>query len=105
MRRDANGRNCFWLSHDDQPYPFLGVLVKGDLAYVHYFPEDRHAGHRSLGNLPGLDPEGLTTFYLDEGTPQEILNDGIVLFEKALAAAKEFHQSPALPRSIEWQEL
>jgi hypothetical protein len=65
-----------------------------------------HAGHVSVGAVPGLDPAGSTRFvshYSEYG--EECPNDQVVLFLDALRAAQEFLATERLPRCITWLEL
>ena len=41
-KRHGAGRNAFWLFHGSNKSPAISIMVRGDLAYVHYFPKDRH---------------------------------------------------------------
>ena len=55
-RRYGDGRNAFWLSHENQKYPTLSILVNGDMAAIHYIPAEREAGFTqgdcaNLGNM------------------------------------------------------
>jgi hypothetical protein len=105
-KNDGTRRNAFWLSHESNKYPAINILVRGDLAYVHYFPKHRHPGFASIGTVPGLSPGGDTSFYpSDSNETLEILNDAVVRFEDALRVAQEFAVSPTLPKSIQWLEL
>jgi hypothetical protein len=98
--------NSFWLSHGRKKHPALALLVKGNLAGIHYFPEDSHPGFIPTGNLAGLKSKQMTSFQMDNGGEEvQILNDAIVPFALALAVAREFFTSDALPRSINWAEL
>src|SRR5882762_8084548 len=54
--------NAFWLSHGDDIYPVLGLLLKGNLAWLNYLPEDKDAGFVSLGEVPEIDPLENTLF-------------------------------------------
>lgn len=102
--RYTPGYNSFWLRHEELN-PCISILAKADLAYVHYFPEDRHAGFRSVGNVANPEEE-MTMFRLRTvNQEQPILNDAVVPFSAALAVAKEFFHAKGLPRSIEWLEL
>ncbi len=100
------GRNGFWLSHGSNKSPAINIMVMGDLAYLLYFPEDKHPGFSSMGTVPGLRPEGVTSFFPDDTDETfEILNNSVVRFEDALKVAQEFAVSPTLPKSIQWLEL
>jgi hypothetical protein len=83
----------------------MSLLVKGDLAYVHYFPKPSHPGFRSLGSIVQPAKE-MTIFYLDNlQQEQPVLNNAIIPFHAALDAAKEFFQTKVLPKCIPWVEL
>jgi hypothetical protein len=105
-RRFDNGINAFWLSHGDQKFPAINLLVRGNLAYLHYFPNEDHAGFASVGELKNLKAGGETKFLLENFVDSvQIVNEYIVLFADALKAAQEFAKSPTLPKSIRWDEL
>lgn len=100
--------NEFSLYSDSSIYPLLTIMVKGDLAAIHYFPEDGHAGYVSIGGKTNPDPKKTTTFHigtLDAGDTANVPNEFIVPFSEALEVAKEFFRSQELPRSIKWLEL
>jgi len=102
--RFKDQENDFLLTADSSDYPRLSILVKGDLAAIHYFPKDGHAGHVALGGKMNLDPKKMTKFYighLDAGDTIHVPSRLIVPFSEALKVAKEFFHSQELPRSIE----
>ena len=105
-KRYGTGRNAFWLSHGDELFPAINIMVKGDLAHVHYFPEERHPGFASVGRLPGLKSDEDTVFYMSSSSePVEIMNDAVVSFSDALKVAQEFAISNGRPKCIQWFEL
>jgi hypothetical protein len=105
-RRHGNGVNEFWLSHGNDRYPAISLLVKGDLAALHYLRNETGAGFRSAGNLANLAAGATTTFWISAGGETiDVLNDAVMPFSVALAAAQEFLISRELPRSVEWFEL
>jgi hypothetical protein len=106
MRRHGEDANEFWLSHSGQRYPGISLLVKGELAALHYFPREEHPGFRAVGSLAGLNPDGMTTFWMSvSGDTIDVLNDAVMPFAFALTAAKEFLTSDGLPESVKWFEL
>ena len=107
MRRGRNGLNAFWLSHENQEYPTLSILVKGDLAALHYIPAESEAGFRSVGKMPGLEPRGTTSFSISENPADDVeeLNDSVLPFSVALSVANEFFACNKLPVAVEWLEL
>ena len=47
MERYENDCNCFWLSHESQGYPVLVIIVKGELASLHFLRSSAHEGNGS----------------------------------------------------------
>jgi hypothetical protein len=106
MKRHKKEYKSFWLSHGSKKNPSVALLVKGNLAGLHYFPRESHPGFVPAGNIAGLNSGEMTTFYTDNsGEEVQIVNDAIVPFSAAWAVAKEFFVSEGLPRSIKWMEL
>jgi len=103
MRRCDPDVNEFWLSHQD-PFPAMSILVKGDLASLHYFAGEGEPGFRSIGTISKQD---CVTLFCTESPKhiEPVLNKFVVSFTVALAAAKEFLRSRSLPRSVDWMEL
>ena len=88
-KRDDAGMNCFWLSHGTEKFPAINIMVNGDLAYVHYFPEERHPGYASVGGLSNLSRGGITNFFDGPGDePFDIVNEAVVPFSEALKVAQ-----------------
>jgi hypothetical protein len=105
-KRYGAGCNAFSLSDGDELFPAINIMVKGDLARVHYFPEERHPGFASVGRLPGLRSDEDTVFCMSSSSePVEIMNDAVVSFSDALKVAQEFAFSSKLPKCIEWFKL
>lgn len=50
MQTHGEKVNEFWLSHGDQCYPGISLLVKGDFAALHYFPRNsgEFGGHDTM---------------------------------------------------------
>jgi hypothetical protein len=63
-------------------------------------------GFHSVGHLPELDPDEDTIFFVDRIEEPEVFpNFAVIALADALAAAKEFFASTALPQCVEWFEL
>lgn len=104
--RYANAANSFTLSHGRKREPVLLILVRGELANLHYFPRRRHPGFQSTGTVAGLDLEGSTIFFITNAAErQEVLNRSVVPVSLAVQAAKEFLVSEELPQSVQWEEM
>jgi hypothetical protein len=105
-RRYGAGRNAFWLCHGCSKFPAINIMVNGGLAYVHYFPKERHPGFASVGMLPELRSGEETDFFLSgSNEPLGIMNDAVIRFSDALKVAQEFAISPERPKCIRWSEL
>lgn len=51
--RHGTGRDAFWLTPGrSKGFPAINIMVIGELAYVHYFPKERHPGFASVGTVP-----------------------------------------------------
>ena len=98
--------NSFWLNPDTYEFPQLGVLVKGDLASLTFFPKADSAGFISVGRIANLGPGDSTPFPIDKnpGDDLYVRNDAVLPWATALMAAKEFFDTEQLPKSIEWRE-
>jgi hypothetical protein len=107
LKRYDRGVNAFWLHHEPRQVPSLLILVNNQLAKLDYFPDEKdHPGYHSIGRVPSPPADGTTVFFMNNPKEEEhVYNGAIVPFRDALAAAKEFLVSAALPPSIEWFEL
>jgi hypothetical protein len=105
-KRDGAGRNSFWLSHGAELYPVINIMVKGDVAYLGYFPNEDHPGFNSVGESLNLSRGGYTTFFPDDTNETlQIMNEAVVPFSDALRAAQEFAVSKTFPKCIRWTSL
>jgi Immunity protein Imm1 len=106
LKRYNQGVNAFLIFHEPKEKPLLLILVKNQIANLHYFPDGEHPGYISVGDIPPLPAQDYTIFFMNSPKEEEhISNDAIVPFADAFAAAKEFLVSTELPHSIEWFEL
>jgi hypothetical protein len=105
-KRHGAGINSFWMGHADGGFPAINIMVKGDLAYVHYFPQEHHPGLASIANFQGQAPEGSSAFLLSSGGEKAwVPNRALVPFSEALNVAKEFAISGTLPKCMRWKSL
>ena len=101
--------NGIWLS-DKIHNKALLVLVKDDVSYLHYLPEEKgHPGFHSVGDIVNLNErkDGMTIFRMEDiSQEQPIMNNAVVWFADAVAAAEEFFVDPTkLPQAVAWEEL
>ena len=102
-RFGAANANELWITRGDERFPAIAVLVRGELACAHYFPDEQHAGVASIGDR---NRAGTVTFLVN--TPAEMIEVAaamVVPFSLVREAIKLFLRSAGLPNCIEWQEL
>jgi Immunity protein Imm1 len=104
-KRHGDGINSFWLSHGGERYPAINIMVKRDLAAVHYLPKDRDAGFVSVARVPGLRPNETSIFFVGLTEKIWVPNDQLVPFSDALKVAQEFAVSTTIPKCIQWFRL
>lgn len=105
MQRCDDHFNSFWLSHDDQEYPALAVVVEGEIASLSYFPKESSPGFTSVGGMAGLEDGDVTMFSISKNLGDDIgvLNRTLIPFSAALHVATEFFCTKGLPLSIKWE--
>src|SRR5579862_1396513 len=79
-KRHGDGLNSFWLSHGAEEFPVINILVKGDLAYVHYFPKDRHPGFASAAKELGPRSNETSIFFECPMQKMWVLNSALIPF-------------------------
>lgn len=103
-RRFGQGVNEMWLRKNIE-YPYMGILINNEFAYLHFFPYEKHPGFRSISDQL-CDQEGFSVFYTN--TPEEeieVMNEAVVSTSLALKAAEEFFQTGKMPQCVQWFEL
>ena len=90
-KHDQNGYNEFWISNDD-PFPFMAVLTKDQVAYVHFFDEDGSPGLRGPADDDYKSaPDDITVFYSNNGSEKMFIeNCCVISLNKAIAVIEEF---------------
>jgi hypothetical protein len=104
-KRDGRGINSFRLWHGTEEYPAMSIMVKGDIAYVHYFPKHRHAGYASVAKTLGPRSNETSIFFLYPTEKVWVLNSALIPFLDAVKVAQEFATSTAMPKCIQWNSL
>ena len=105
-KRRRAGVNSFWLGYVAGGFPAINILVKGDLAHVHYFPNEDHPGFASVAKLPVPRPNALRVFFINPTEEIDVLNGEVIPFSDALKAAQEFAVSATtMPKCIRWNSL
>ena len=103
--RDSHNGAVFWLTHNNESFPALAIRISGDLADVHFFPKQGHAGFRSLG---GLNEEGTTRLVYEGCDPaagEETSNQFLIPINAVRDIAIEFFRSKHMSTGVPWFEL
>jgi hypothetical protein len=119
--RDGDFRE-FWLG--GQGFPAMAIHIHGDLAYLHFFPADKHPGFQPIGNLgpqntarsprfrvPGFQSignlgQGNDVTFKQKGQEDfSVPRTFIVTIGQAYQAAAEFFTTLQRPGCIQWTEL
>jgi hypothetical protein len=108
--RDDVGGALFWLAPDDDQYPAVAIRVSGELADVHYFPEEGHPGFRALAELSRAEVQGgaMTTLVYegcDPATGEETPSEFVLPVSRAIDLAAEFYRTGGRSPAISWLEL
>lgn len=96
--------NEYWVSGDEK-YPALAILVAGDTACVHYFPEDGHPGFISVSK--NNNAQGTVEFRTNTIQEKiEVPKSAVVPLSDARGVFIQFLENRGeLPSAIEWLEL
>ena len=104
-KRYGVGINSFWLCHVAGGFPVINIVVKGDLAHVHYFPNEDHPGFASQAKLPGPRPNETSAFFIGPKEKIWVLNGEVIPFSEALKVAQEFALFQTMLKCIRWKSL
>ena len=92
-----NGELGLWFG---EGYPVLNIYIKGNLAYLHYFPGEGHPGYKSLN---GKEHTKMVLVNAEDSI--EVSDDSLLEVNTALEAAKEFLTVKSKPKGVSWLEL
>lgn len=87
-----------WLNGEED-YPCLAILMNGNHACLHYFPDDGGNMWQSVGN----DNEAVVFF--SNGEKICMPADSVISLDKAMECARQFFETLNKPDCIEWREL
>ena len=108
LAQSVNGVNEFFIVKEHTMFPYLTVLVNGAYAYVYCVPTEEAAGSPAFSEdaETGLDPDGISIFYINTPTEEiEIYNDYVIPKELAVQVVKDFAETGAMSDRVQWDEL
>lgn len=86
-------------------YPFLTMLVKDDLACVHYFKDEDDCGHYACTDDNGIKEDYVVFNMGSENSETEISKDLVISVEQAYVAAIDFYETHEMTNKMKWFEL
>lgn len=97
--------NHFYISGPDALYPLLTVLVKDNIAVLHFFSADDVPPLLSQGDM-AVGSDAIISFQETlEGNEFRMGLDTVVSAEVAARAVDEFVVTQKLPTCIKWRQL
>lgn len=101
LLRESAGKpfDDVWI-YGESEYPCLAMLLKGDLACIHYFLDDNGDMWQSVGNC-GSE----VNFVPGSGEEMLIPGECVITLDQALACAGMFFDKPERPDCIAWRDL
>jgi len=86
-------------------YPFLTILIKEELACVHYFKDENDCGHYAYTHNNGLEEEYVIFNIGSENAESEISKELVIPVEQAYIAAIDFFETCEMSKRMKWFEL
>lgn len=87
-------------------FPYMTIMVKEDLACVHFFKDENDCGSFAYISENKFDIDGFTTFNIGSEDAETIVSNKMVIpIEKAYIIAKDFFQTNRKSEKINWFEL
>ena len=102
-QRSEGNSNDFEL-RTEQEYPFLSILVKGDLACVHFFENESDCGHYAYTNDNELKEDFIVFNMGSEEFETEISKDLVIPVEQAYIIAEDFYEKKEMSNKVNWFE-
>lgn len=103
--RSRNMSNEFELRNEAE-YPFVTILVKDNLACVHFFKNENDAGRYAFSMTNEQVKEEYITFNIgSEDAETEISNRMVISVEQSYIVAKAFFNTNEMSNEVEWFEL
>jgi len=99
-----SGEYGAFLLHHDKDYPALALHFNGDIAYLHYYPAQRHSGYQAQDMAPQGVAKNMRFLQVDgdEANSFQMPDYTLVSDETAYATAVEFFRRSEIPLSISW---
>lgn len=102
--RSKKNSNEFEL-RTESGYPSLTILIKEELACVHYFKDENDCGHYAYTENNGVKEEYIIFNIGSENSETEISKDLVISVEQAYVAAIDFFNTCEMSKKMKWFEL
>ena len=93
LKHRSKGNSNEFELRTELEYPFLTILIKEELACVHYFKDENDCGHYAYTDNNGLEEEYVIFNIGSENAESEISKDLVIPVEQAYIVAIDFFET------------
>ena len=90
LKHRSKGNSNEFELRTELEYPFLTILIKEELACVHYFKDENDCGHYAYTDNNGLEEEYVIFNIGSENAESEISKELVIPVEQALYCSNRF---------------
>ena len=101
--RDSSGFASFWLWHDNGAE--MAVMLNGQQAHIHFFPNDGSEGAYSLATVPPEHPEETVEFVANTGEPNPVRRRMVIDMPSAEEAIIFFFKTGERSDKLTWEDM
>lgn len=105
LKHRSKGNSNEFELRTELEYPFLTILIKEELACVHYFKDENDCGHYAYTDNNGLEEEYVVFNIGSENAETEISKDLVIPVERAYIAAIDFFKTCEMSKKMKWFDL
>lgn len=105
LKQRSKGNSNEFELRTEHEYPYLTILVKGDLACVHYFEDEDDCGHYAYTDDNEVKEDYIVFNMGSENSETEISKDLVISVEQAYNVAVDFYEKQEMSNKVNWFEL
>ena len=105
LKHRSKGNSNEFELRTELEYPFLTILIKEELACVHYFKDENDCGHYAYTDNNGLEEEYVIFNIGSENAESEISKELVIPVEQAYIVAIDFFETCEMSKRMKWFEL
>ena len=105
LKHRSKGNSNEFELRTELEYPFLTILIKEELACVHYFKDENDCGHYAYTHNNGLEEEYVIFNIGSENAESEISKELVITVATAYIAAIDVFETCEMSKRMKWFEL